>query len=286
MIHFFALLRSNDIQIRRIPVEQNVERDVKLLFTSHYDEYFSEDMNLESFEAGYTPQEDTTSYVTMPLSEVFNDIPDNTTVYNELDRDNEITDIKVIFIYDETSQLYYFQNFDKRNLLSRRAVAFWSNNNTFTTLQASNSFIIDNVVHAIHKEGRLYFKNFVQAGKVFDLTSFFSEASEQDMDEVFGEPLFNSDIQWLKDNSDSVMRKQITALKKSGILDKVKPETKKFKDAAKRVGIPEGVYNTGQIVLPQDKKQCKQVLAFLNQDIFPGLLTPKQLFRTNSKKKV
>lgn len=285
MIHFFALLRSDTIQIRRIPLEQGVQAEVKDLFTSHDDEFFN-GMNIEPFEAGYTPQEDTTSFVDMALPADFNDIPNNTNVFEELDRNNEITNIKVIFIYDENSQTYYFQNFDKRNLLSRKTIAIWSSNNTFTTLQNSNAFIIDKAVHAIHKEGKLYFKNFIQAGKVFDLTSFFSEASEQDMDDVFGEPLFNSDIQWLKDNSDSVMKKQITALKKSGILDKVKPETKKFKGAAKRVGIPEGVYNTGQIVLPQDKKQCKQVLAFLNQDIFPGLLTPKQLFRTNSKKKI
>lgn len=286
MIHFFALLRSADIQIRRIPLEQAVEFDVKTVFTSHFDEYFNEDMNLEPFEVGYTPQEDTTSFVEMALPAEFSDMPHNTNVYSELDRDNEIMEIKVIFIYDEASQAFYFQNFDKRNLLSRRTVAIWSNHNTYTTLQDSNAFIIDNVVHAIHKEGKLYFKNFVQAGKVFDLTSFFSEASEQDMDEVFGLPLFNSDIQWLKDNSDSVMKKQITALKKSGILDEVKPESAKFKAAAKKVGISEDIYNTGQIVLPQDKKQCKQVLAFLNQDIFSGLLTPKQLFRTNSKKKV
>lgn len=285
MIHFFALLRSDNIQIRRIPLEQAVEADVKELFTSHNDEYFH-DMHLEPFEIGYTPQEDTTFYVDLALAAEFNDIPNNTNVYNELDRNNEITEIKVIFIYDEAAQTYYFQNFDKRNLLNRKKIAVWSNNNTFTTIQESNVFIIDNAVHAIHKDGRLYFKNFVQAGKVFDLTSFFSEASEQDMDEVFGAPLFNSDIQWLKDNSDSIMKKQITALKRSGILEKIKPETKKFKDAAKRVGIPEDVYITGQIVLPQDKKQCKQVLAFLNQDFFPGLLTPKQLFQTNSKKKV
>lgn len=285
MVHFFALLRSDDIQIRRIPLERAVEADVNGMFTSHYDEYFN-DMNLEFFEIGYTPQEDSTSFVDMELPAVFNDIPHNTNVYSELDRNNEITEIKVIFIYDELSQAYYFQNFDKRNLLTRKKIAVWGNNNTFTTLQESNAFIIDNAVHAIHKDGKLYFKNFVQAGKVFDLTNYFSEASEQDMDEVFGEPLFNSDIQWLKDNSDSIMKKQITALKKSGILNKVKPDTKKFKNAAKKVGIPEDVYITGQIVLPQDKKQCKQVLAFLNQDFFPGLLTPKQLFRTNSKKKV
>ena len=218
MIHFFALLRSDNIQIRRIPLEQTVEADVKALFTSHYDEYFN-GMNLEEFVAGYTPLEDTTSFVNMALPTEFNDIPNNTNVYSELDRAHEITDIKVIFIHDELSQTYYFQNFDKRNLLSRKTVAVWSGYNTYTTLQDSNAFIIDNTVHAIHREGKLYFKNFVQAGKVFDLTSFFSEASEQDMAEVFGQALFGTDIQWLKDNSDSVMKKQITALKKSGILE-------------------------------------------------------------------
>lgn len=285
MIHFFALLRSCDIQIRRIPLERTVEANVKNLFTSHHDGYFH-DMIVEPFEVGYTPQEDTTSYVDMELPAEFNDIPNNTNVYSELDRDNEIPSIKVLFVYDETTQSYYFQNFDKRNLLRRKAVAVWSNHNTYTTLQDSNAFIIDNAVHAIYKDGKLYFKNFVQAGKVFDLTNFFSEASEQDMEEVFVEPIFNTNIQWLKENSDSVMKKQITVLKKSGILDKVNPGTKKFKDAAKKVGISEEIYNTGKIVLPQNKKQCKQLLAFLNQDIFPGLLTPKQLFRANSKKKV
>lgn len=286
MIHFFAILRSDDILIRRIPLERDVEFNVGDLFLSHFDEYFNADMNIEPFEAGYTPQEDTTTFVEMALPAEFNDIPDNTNVYSELDRDYEIPEIKVIFIYDVGSQTYYFQNFDKRNLLTRKMIAMWSGLNTYTTLRESNAFIIDNAVHAIHKEGKLYFKNFIQAGKVFDLTSFFSEASEQDMDEVFGNALFNSDIPWLKENSDSVMKKQITALKKSGILDKVKPQSKKFIAAAKRVGISADVYNTGQIVLPQNKKQCKQVLAFLNQDIFPGLLTPKQLFKTNSKKKV
>ena len=123
MIHFFALLRSDNIKIRRIPLEQTVEDNVKALFTSHYDEYFN-GMNLEAFVAGYTPQEDTTSFVNLALPTEFNDIPNNTNVYSELDRDHEITDIKVIFIHDELSQTYYFQNFDKRNLLSRKAVAF------------------------------------------------------------------------------------------------------------------------------------------------------------------
>lgn len=226
MIHFFALLRSDNIEIRRIPLAQTVEANVKALFTSHDEEYFN-GMNLEAFVAGYTPQEDTTSFVNMALPTEFNDIPNNTNVYYELNRD-EITDIKVIFIHDELSQTYYFQNFDKRNLLSRKAVAVWSGHNTYTTLQESNAFIIDNAVHAIHREGKLYFKNFVQAGKVFDLTSFFAEASEQDMDEVFGEALFNTDIQWLKDNSDSVMKKQITALKKIWGSRKIKAGNKEI----------------------------------------------------------
>ena len=112
MIHFFALLRNDNNPIRRIPLEQAVEADVKALFISHHNEFFNDDMIIEPFEAGYTPQEDTISFVEILLSEEFNDIPNNTNVYNELDRNNEISSVKVIFIYDENTENYYFQNFD------------------------------------------------------------------------------------------------------------------------------------------------------------------------------
>ena len=49
----------------------------------------------------------------------------------------------------------------------------------------------------------------------------FTEETNTDIDNVFGKPLFNdTDCEWMKANSDSVMRKQIKSIENSKILTK------------------------------------------------------------------
>ena len=88
---------------------------------------------------------------------------------------------------------------------------------------------------------------------------------------------------WLKNNADSQMRKQITLLKRSGLLDIIDASKRGFKTWAKRANIPKSVYQTGHIVLPCNKKECKVVLAFLNEDLFEGVFSQK-IYQSNSKK--
>lgn len=42
-------------------------------------------------------------------------------------------------------------------------------------------------------------------------------------------------------------------------------------------------FQDGHIVLPKDKKKCKKMLAFLNEDIFEGKFSGN-VFRSNSKR--
>lgn len=88
----------------------------------------------------------------------------------------------------------------------------------------------------------------------------------------------------MKTHADSVMRKQITLLKKSGLLDTIKVTSRDFKSWAKKAAINQDIYSTGHIVLPKDKKQCKTILSFLNEDIFEGAFS-KKIFISNSKHK-
>lgn len=44
------------------------------------------------------------------------------------------------------------------------------------------------------------------------------------------------------------------------------------------------VYNTGHLVFPKSKKECKIILSFLNDDIFEGHFT-KSIYLSNSKRK-
>ena len=117
------------------------------------------------------------------------------------------------------------------------------------------------------------------------MSSFYKAATNSDIEETFEQDLFlGSDIEWLKEHSDSVMRKQITLLKKSGLLDSIKVSSKEFKSWAKKADINKDIYSSGHIVLPKNKKQCKIILAFLNEDIFEGVFS-KKIFVSNSKYK-
>lgn len=116
------------------------------------------------------------------------------------------------------------------------------------------------------------------------MTAFYTEATNADIDNVLGNNVFlGTDCEWMKENSDSVMRKQIKSIKDSGILAGLNVTTKSFRSWAKKAGIPEGVYNTGNLVFPKNKKECKVILSFLNDDIFEGHFT-KSIYLSNSKR--
>lgn len=73
----------------------------------------------------------------------------------------------------------------------------------------------------IYHDGKLYFRSYSIAQPIFDFSLLFTEATNTDIDNVFGKPLFNgTDCEWMKVNSDSVMRKQIKSIENSKILTK------------------------------------------------------------------
>lgn len=100
----------------------------------------------------------------------------------------------------------------------------------------------------------------------------------------FGKPLFNgTDCEWMKVNSNSVMRKQIKSIENSRILTKQNITSKIFRSQAKKAGIPEDVYSIGSLVFPKIQKTSKILLSFQNDDIFEGHFA-KSIFISNSKR--
>ena len=89
----------------------------------------------------------------------------------------------------------------------------WSED-TYKKFENQKAFII-------YHDGKLYLQSCSIAQPSFDFSLFFTEATNTDIDNVFGKPLFNgTDCEWMKANSDSVMRKQIKSIENSKILTK------------------------------------------------------------------
>jgi hypothetical protein len=228
------------------------------------------------FDGNFKIDGDEVLYVEMSLSENLIEANYNAIGLEILDITKD--DIKTLFWIE--NDVYYFQNFDRRKLLHNKNVIFYSGT-TYHKLN-EDALIVDNMVNAIYKDGKFYFKSYANANKIISLSDFFEEASNETIEEFADNAIFELDLDWLKENSDTMIRKQITLIQKSQVIVSASP--RKIKASAKKFNLDIEMEN-GKLKLPNDKKACKNILSFLNEQYYFGLISGKK-FITNSKRDV
>lgn len=275
----FFVLANGDI--RKLTLDADALQAVVNLWVPSFTKFVHEDITEVPFSGLYKPEKDEVLTVKMGLPDEYSNIPGNTAIYNEVVIPDD--DIKTIGLYHDGN--YYFQNFLNRFILKPNNLPLIWSGNTYKKFDNQKAFTIEENVTAIYHDGKLYFRSYTSAKQIFDLSPYLTEATNRDIESVFGAPLFNgTDCEWMKANSDSVMRKQIKSIEDSGILKKLDVTSKMFKSWAKKAGIPKDVYSRGSLTFPPNKKGCKLLLSFLNEDIFEGHFT-KSIFMSNSKRK-
>lgn len=270
--NFFAMLK--DDTIRKINLLQTITADIRSVFINIGNSILNEDVEEILFDGNFNIQDEEILYVALQLPENVIEASTNPIGLEVLNLATD--DIKTLFWVEDN--IYYFQNFDKRKLLQNKNVIFWDRN-TFNKLQ-NNALIVDNIVNSIHKNDRLYFKSYANANKIFSLISFFEAASDEVIDKFAINNTLKVDAEWLKANGNTIIKKQITLIYKSNIL--ANANTKKIKISANKFNLTIQLVK-GKLILPNDKKQCKDILSFLNEEYYIGLITQKK-FRTNSKR--
>lgn len=275
---FFIL---TDGTIRKFMLTTDAMQDVVSLWSDAYSKFIGDEITEVEFKGNYKPDKDEVLYVTMDLPDEFTNIPNYTNAYNDIVIPDD--EIKTIGLYHDNT--YYFQNFMNRFILKTTNIPLIWDNNTYKKFDDQKAFTIEKTINAIYHDGKFYFRSYVSARQIFDLTAFYTEATNTDIDNVFGNAVFTgTDCEWMKQNCDSVMRKQIKSIEDSGILDGLDVADNEFTSWANRAGIQEDVYNTGHLVFPRSKKECKVILSFLNDDIFEGHFT-KSIYLSNSKRR-
>lgn len=275
---FFIL---EDGSIRRISISPATLRVIVDMWETQLAKFISDAVTPILFDGQFKPGDDEVLYVDFSLPKQFSKIPDNTAEYDEvlLPEDK----VKTLALYHDGK--YYFQCFSKHFVLKQKNIVLFRKSDNYELFTDTSAFNVGDMVHAVYHDGRYYFLSYAQGKQIFDLSTFYHEATNSDIEETFRHDLFlGSDVEWLKANSDSVMRKQITLLSKSGLLDTINVSSRNFKSWAKKAAINKDIYSSGHIVFPKDKKQCKMVLSFLNEDIFEGIFS-KKIFISNSKHK-
>lgn len=280
MAFLFFLLR--DRTLRRIPVDRRTLEEITNRFIHYQDSFFGDGVMAVEFNGLYKPDEDEVLYASIELDDEFTQIPDNTLEIDIVDIPND--DVIALGLYN--NGIYYFQCIVNQLVMKNGRFTLIFSNQMFKRMENKSLFTIDDKIHAIYKEQKLYFQSYILATRIFSLSGLFEEANNSCIDNIFSDEKFTGiDCEWLKANTDSKIHKQITQILKCGVLKKINPYTKKFQSEAKKAGIQQAVYISDHIIMPKNKKKCKKVLAFINQDLFNGIFT-NDFFQSNSKRKI
>lgn len=272
--NFFALL--DDGAVKKIDLTQTITGAIRDVFVENSIRIKTQETEEILFDGNYRIDEDEVLYVELQLSDKLKEANTNSIGLDDLDLSND--KIKSLFWIE--NDVYYFQNFDKRKLLTNKHLLFFDGN-TYNKF-SENALIVENMVSAIYEDGKFYFKSYANANKIISLTNFFQEASEIMIEEFASNSLLSVDKDWLKQSS-SPIKKQITLIQKSGLLQTA--TIKKITSSAKKFNFESIEIENDKIKLPNDKKKCKDILCFLNEQYYIGLITGKK-FRTNSKREV
>ena len=177
----------------------------------------------------------------------------------------------------------FVQKFSSRQALSlnRLPLIKMQTGNTFVKT-TDDIFTIDNKLVALIEENKPKFRSFHNARMVFDLSNFYKEATDDDLNQMAQHASLEiADLSNFIAEADTQVRKMVHSIERSGILDSY--TVSQISTAAANFPDIPVIVNNGKITLPSDKKDLKDVLHFLLEDIYKGPLSGSD-YLTNSKR--
>ena len=137
--------------------------------------------------------------------------------------------------------------------------------------------------------GTLYFTSYHNTKRFLDLADYYREATDTDLDDFAATDIFVFEDQAsFKALADSIIRKKIALLQKNEVLKDLTVTDIQTVANNFNAELPEEhhiaitVNDDGNLVIPKDKKQLKELIRFLDEDYVTAPLTKRKCL-TNSK---
>lgn len=178
-----------------------------------------------------------------------------------------------------------FQVVDRRQVISQRTLGILLDGDVFKRIN-DPGLLLGEDVHVAAVDDRLVFKSLWWARRVFDLESYYVEATQEQMEAFAERPDVRIAFPDFLDTSTQWERKRISYLMQSGLLDQTTPQ--EVREKAAQYSIDVAVEDTdGQeaILIPENSRDRKALLKFLEEDYYSGPLTDTK-YVANSKRRV
>jgi len=206
-----------------------------------------------------------------------------------LNLNTETHRIKALFsgTWSATAKTVNFQIFDTSKLL-KRGFTLIGSGDIYKKLEEPGLMLQDKLTTHYHN-GTLYFSSYHNTKRILDLADFYREATDTDLDGFVAIELFAfEDEAGFKAQADSIIRKKIALLQKNEILKDITVTDIQAIANNFNAELPEEhhinitVNVEGKLVIPDDKKQLKELIRFLDEDYVTAPLTKRKCL-TNSK---
>jgi len=290
----FALMDTNfATKILRIELDSTASSTINKIFSEQKLHFESHHSTAISFYAGYTPSYGECFKLTnfKESAELIDAVTRNTAIPVWDPKLIDAKHIKALFVgiaSPKNNNLIAIQTFNKKQILDTSksfVMKLLSSSNTFS--KADNvGFNLDDKLVAIINGGDIQFKSFFKLRSIFDMSNYFAEATDKEVNDFALHNAFEIPPGFKLDAiADTVIRTKVTLINKSGTLNTQK--ILKLKQAAKKINFPlTTVSKSGveKIVMPQEKKEIKALLDFLDEDIFTSEIS-QTIYKSNSKRK-
>ncbi len=142
---------------------------------------------------------------------------------------------------------------------------------------------ITDTIDCVFIQTELRFSSYFYARQIFDLSEYYRSATDSEVQSFSGLDLLNiADKSQFQSIADTWIRRKIAAINDSGVLKN--NTAAKIKRLAQNCGLEITVENK-KLIIPADKKKLKEILGFLDDEVYKGAFT-EETYITNSKRKV
>lgn len=289
-INLFALVEDEQAPIRRIPLTADLGVELTQFFANQQSDFLNEKKEI-AFSGSYNVDSgEVFTIAEYPIPDAIGSALANPLPCQILDLKNETHRIKALFSghWSNISKTVNFQVFDTGKLLSKGLTLIGSGNN-YKKLEEPGLILQDKLT-AHYENGTLYFSSYHNTKRFLDLSNYYREATDTDLDAFVETELFVfEDESSFKENADSMIRKKVALLQKNKVLENLTVTDIQTVANNFNQGLPPehhihiAIDEEGKLVVPQDKKQLKELIRFLDEDYVTAPLSKRKCL-TNSKK--
>ena len=287
--NLFALVDDDDAPVRRIPLTAELNTELAQLFAEQQTSLLSDTRPI-AFTGSYNVDEgEIFTIAHYPLPPAIGMAIGNPLTCPVLNLNTETHRIRALFsgTWTVAKKAVNFQVFDAGKLL-KRGFTLIGSGDIYKKLEEPGLMLQDKLTAHFHN-GTLYFCSYHNTKRFLDLTEYYREATDNDLDDFAAIELFIfEDRAGFKGQADSIIRKKIALLQKNEVLKDltvadIQAVANNFNaDLSEEHHINIMINEGGKLVIPEDKKQLKELIRFLDEDYFTAPLTKRKCL-TNSK---